>query len=184
MNAIWLERGGIGVGVYFLARFVGKFRGGRREQRMMRTPLVDAALLEAVFHPRAKDGDDPDLLAEIRDTLAHLNRQAYVEEFWGLHTQIAELDSSLGPVQKATLRRVLIRLLTANDRWLQLVGAKTAATLGLPEAIPPLRALLELGDTQRFSHSKAEYSADDLVDLRFRKVLEEALTTLTAAVNR
>ena len=178
MNGVWLERGGIGVGAYFLARFLGKWRGGKRERVMLTTPLVDAALVEAVFHPRSKDGDDPDLLAEMRDTLAHLNRQSYAEEFWGLNAQIAALDKTLGPAQKATLRRVLVRLLTANDRWLQLVGAKTAADLGIKEAVPPLRALLEMGDTQRFSQDKAEYSAADIVDLRFRRVLEESLTTL------
>ncbi len=179
MNGILLERSGIVVGLYFVAQFIGKWRGGKRSRAMLTTPLVDAALLEAVFHPRLKDGDDPDLLAEMRDTLAHLNRQAYAEEFFGLHQQITRLDQTLEPSQKATLRRVLVRLLTANDRWLQLVGAKTAADLGLNEAVPPLRALLEMGDTQRFSQSKAEYSAADMVNLRFRRVLEESLTTLT-----
>ena len=178
MNGVWLERGGIGVGIYFLARFVGKWRGGNTARAMLVTPLVDAALLEAVFHPRVKDGDDPDLLAEMRDTLAHLNRQTYAEEFWTLNAQLASLDKTLGPAQKATLRRALLRLLTANDRWLQLVGAKTAADLDLKEALPPLRGLLELGDTQRFSPSKAEYTAADAVDLRFRRVLEQSLETL------
>ena len=179
MNPVWLERGGIGVGAYFIARFVGKWRGGNKARVMLTTPLVDVALLEAVFHPRLKDGDDPDLLAEIRDTLAHLNRQTYAEEFWSLNTQLVALDKTLGPEQKATLRRVLLRLLTANDRWLQLVGAKTAAELDLKEALLPLRGLLEMGDTQRFSQSKAEYTNADAVDLRFRRVLEESLVTLS-----
>jgi len=180
MNADWLVRVGPVVGALFLARIVGKWRGTKREQAAMTTPLFDAALLEAVFQPRLKDGDDADLLAEVRDTLAHLNRQAWAEEFWGLHQQIAALDASLGPPQKATLRRALLRLLTANDRWLQLVAAKTAADLNLAEAVPPLRAILEMGDSQRFSTNKAEYSAADAVDLRLRTVLEEALATLTA----
>jgi len=37
-----------------------------------------------------------------------------------------------------------------------------------------------MGDSQRFSSSKAEYSSADAVDLRFRSVLEESLATLTA----
>jgi hypothetical protein len=180
MNALWLERGSIAVGAYFFARVVGKWRGTKRQRLALTTPLFDAALLEAVFQPRPKDGDDPNLLAEVRDTLAHLNRQAYAEEFWGLDAQITTLDEKLGPTQKATLRRVLLRLLTANDRWLQLVAAKTSADLGLPEAILPLQAILEMGDSQRFSVSKAEYSSADSVDLRFRAVLEESLATLTA----
>lgn len=179
MNADWLVRVGPVMGALFLARVVGKWRGAKRQQAAMMTPLFDAALLEAVFQPRPRDSDDPALLAEVRDTLAHLNRQAWAEEFWGLHQQIAALDATLAPPQKATLRRALLRLLTANDRWLQLVAAKTAADLGLAEAVPPLRAILEMGDSQRFSHSKAEYSAADAVDLRFRTVLEEALATLT-----
>lgn len=178
MNGIWLERAGVALSAYFLTRVVGAWRGAKRQRVAMQTPLFDGALLEAVFQPRPKDGDDPDLLAEVRDTLAHLNRQAYAEEFWGLDGQIAALDVKLGPTQKATLRRALLRLLTANDRWLQLVAAKTAADLDIKEALPPLRAILELGDSQRFSSSKAEYSSTESVDLRFRSVLEESLTTL------
>ncbi len=180
MNADWLARIGPVVGALFVARVVGKWRGTKRQRAALTTPLFDGALLEAVFQPRPRDGDDPDLLAEVRDTLAHLNRQTYAEEFWGLHDQIAALDANLGAPQKATLRRVLLRLLTANDRWLQLVAAKTSADLGLTEAVPSLRAILEMGDSQRFSSSKAEYSSADAVDLRFRSVLEESLATLTA----
>ncbi|MGI4790476.1 MAG: hypothetical protein ACRYFS_16690, partial [Janthinobacterium lividum] len=134
MNALWLERGGIALTVYFLARTVGRFRGTKVQQAALQTPLVDVAILEAVFQPRLKDGDDADLLTELRDTFAHLNRQAWAEEFWALHAQIATLSQTLGPSQTATLRRAILRLLTANDRWLQLVGAKTAADLGLSEA--------------------------------------------------
>ena len=179
MNWIGLERGVVVVGAIFFARVVGKWRGTKRERVALTTPLFDGATLEAVFQPRPRDGDDPDLLAEVRDTLLHLNRQAYAEEFWGLNAQITALDGTLGAAQKATLRRALLRLLTANDRWLQLVAAKTAADLGLAEAVPPLRAILEMGDSQRFSASKAEYSGGDAVDLRFRSVLEESLATLT-----
>ena len=171
MNALWLERSGIALTLYFLARTVGRFRGTKRQQAALTTPLVDAALLEAVFHPRLKDGDDPALLAELRDTFAHLNREAWAEEFWGLHTQIAALSETLGPAQNATLRRAVLRLLSADDRWLQLVGAKTAADLGLAEAIPPLQVLLE-----------KERSETDVLDVRIRLVLEKALTTLTGPV--
>lgn len=164
MNWVGLERGVLGVGAIFLARMVGRYRGSQKQNAALRTPLVDAALLEAVFHPRPTDGDDVDLLAEMRDTLAHLNRQAYAEEFWGIHTQLTALDATLGPSQKATLRRALVRLVTANDRWLQIVGAKTAADLGATEAVPPLRALLELGGEP---------------DPQVRGVLQEALETLT-----
>jgi hypothetical protein len=173
MNGIWLERSAVALTLYFLARTVGRFRGSKQQQVALRTPLVDAAVLEAVFHPRAKDGDDPDLLAELRDTFAHLNRQAWAEEFWDLHTQIASLSGGLGPAQNATLRRVVLRLLTSDDRWLQSVAAKTAADLGMAEAVPPLTALLERKPT----------GTGDL-EVRFRLVLEDALATLTGAVSQ
>jgi hypothetical protein len=171
MNGIWLERSAVALTMYFLARTVGRYRGSKTQQAALRTPLVDAAVLEAAFHPRLKDGDDPDLLAELRDTFAHLNRQAWAEEFWDLHTQIAALAGALGPAQNATLRRVVLRLLTSDDRWLQAVAAKTAADLGMTEAVSPLTALLQREPT----------GTGDL-EVRFRLVLEDALTTLTGAV--
>lgn len=164
INLLWLERSTIPVSLYFLARVLGRWRGSKRQRAALTTPLVDAALLEAVFQPRPKDGDDPNLLAEVRDTLAHLNRQAYAEEFWELPAQIIALDGTLGPVPKATLRRALLRLLATPDHWLQVIGAKTAAGLGFTEAAPSLRALLE---------------GDNDGDPRFRQVLEEALEGLT-----
>lgn len=179
MNGLWLERSGVALTMYFLARTIGRLRGSKRQQAALHTPLVDAAVLEAVFQPRLKDGDDPDLLAEMKDTFVHLNRQAWADEFWSLHAQIAELSHTLGPVQNATLHRAVLRLLTANDRWLQLVGAKTAADLGMREAVPPIQAILESGVSQQFSQSKADYSAADALNVRFRLVLEEALAVLT-----
>gem|GEM_PF-101675 len=109
MNVDWLVRVGPVVGALFLARTIGKWRGSKKQRAAMTTPLFDGALLEAVFQPRPRDGDDPDLLAEVRDTLAHLNRQAWAEEFWGLNEQIAALYAKIGPPQQATLRRALLR---------------------------------------------------------------------------
>lgn len=182
MNVFLLERSGVVLAVVFAARAWAKWRVAGRERAALTTPLVDAALLEAVFAPRPTDGDDPDLLAELRDTFLHLNRRAYADEFWGLHVQIVALSEKVGETQRATLRRAVVRLLTANDRWLQLVGAKTAAELKVTEAIPPLRALLEIGDTQRFNCDKAEYSAAESADLRYREELEQALARLQGAV--
>lgn len=182
MNVLWLERSGLALTAYFLARTVGRYRGAEKQRQAMQTPLVDAAILEAVFHPRVKDGDDVDLLAELRDTFAHLNRQAWAEEFWGLHAQIAALSETLGPNQNATLRRAVLRLLTANDRWLQVVGAKTAADLGMTEAVPPIQAILETGSSQRSTQSKVEASDADALGVQFRLVLQDALAALTGPV--
>jgi hypothetical protein len=179
MNLVVLERFGAILGVIFAARIWAKWRVSARQAKALTTPLVDAVLLESVFAPRAQDGDDADLLTEMRDTFLHLNRQAYAEEFWGLHAQLASLYATLGPVQQSTMRRALVRLVTVNDRWLQLVGAQTSATLGVTEAVNPLRALLEMGDTQRFNPDKQEYSKSETVDLRYRSELEQALAMLT-----
>ena len=177
MNSIWLERSAITLALIFVARTVGRFRGAKKQQAALRTPLVDAAVLEAVFHPRLKDGDekdgdekdgdDPALLAELRDMFAHLNRQAWAEQFWGLHTQITALSQTLGPAQDATLRRAILRLLASNERWLQLVAAKAASDLGMAEAVPALQALLR---------------ESDAADARIRSVLADALAALTAPV--
>lgn len=179
MNLVGGERIAVVLSIFFGARLWAKWRTASSHQKALTTPLVDAVLLESVLAP--KPGDDADLLAEMRDTLLHLNRQAYAEEFWGLHTQLADLYRGLGDVPRATMRRALVRLVTANDRWLQLVGAKTAAELGVAEAAPPLRALLEMGDTQRFNQDKAEYSASETADLRYREELEKALAALMDA---
>lgn len=181
MNVAVLAQFGVVLGVTFAARIWSKWRVSTRQSKALTTPLVDAVLLESVFAPRAKDGDDANLLAEMRDTFLHLNRQAYAEEFWSLHTQLTALYGTLGPSQQFTMRRALVRLVIANDRWLQLVGAKTSAALGVTEAAPPLRALLEMGDTQRFNQDKQEYSKAESVDLRYRGELEKALATLTDA---
>ena len=179
MNVLALERTMAFVTVLVAGRVWTQFRVGKRKRIAFTTPLVDGALLEAALAPRPKDSDDADLLAELRDTFAHLNRRAYAEEFWNLHEQIVALDTNLGPNQKATLRRALLRLLIVNDRWLQLVAAKACAELNLQDAINPLRGLLEMGDSQRFTVEKTEYSKGDTADLRYRQELETALERLT-----
>lgn len=184
MNAFVLERAGVVLAAVFGVRILAKWRIARRERAALTTPLVDVTLIEVVFAPRAKDGDDPNLLAELRDTFLHLNRRAYAEEFWGLHTQLAALYGTLDEAQRTSMRRAVVRLITANDRWLQLAGVKTAAELNVTEAIPPLRALLEMGDTQRFNQEKSEFSTSDAVDLRYRQELEQALMRLSGAVSQ
>ena len=174
-----MERTGGLLLILFGSRVWAKWRVSRRERVELTTPLFDAVLLETVFAPRPKDGDDPDLLEEMRDTLRHLNRRAYAEEFWSLHRQLVALYETLSEAQRATMRRALLRLLLVNDRWLQVVAAKTCAELKMPEAVYPLRALLEMGDSQRFSADKAEYTSADAADVRYRRELEQALAALT-----
>ena len=166
MTALGWERGGLALTLYFVAVAVGRFRAGRRRLAVLQTPLFDAAVLEAVFHPRLQDGDDAALLADVRETFASLNRQADAEEFLHLHTQIGALSQTLTPAQSATLRRAVLRLLASRDLALQGAGAQTAAELGLTDAIPRMQALLD---------------GSDAGDAHFRKVLEEALARLSEA---
>ncbi|BDI33277.1 hypothetical protein CCAX7_53280 [Capsulimonas corticalis] len=160
---------GVFLGLTFAARVWSKWRVDRRKQAALRTPLVDGAVLEAALTPRPADGDDADLLAELRETFALLNRQAYAEEFWGLHQQLETLDATLGAPQRATLRRALLRLLASSDRWLQLVSAKACADLQVAEAAAPIQLLLG---------AEGEPSKSDGVGDRYRTVLEEALVKL------
>ena len=150
--------------VLFGSRAWAKYQSVRRDRAALVTPLVDRTVLEAVFAPRARDADDPALLDEMRDTFLHLNREAYAEEFYRLDAQLATLYQTLAPAAQATMRRALLRLVTANDKWLPLVGAKTCAALGLREAAAPLRAQLEM---------------DTSMDKRYRAALEDALQTLS-----
>ncbi len=177
MNPVVFERSGALLALIFGSRVWAQWRTARRARAALTTPLVDAVVLEAVLAPRV--GDDPDLLAEVRDTLLHLNRQAYAEEFWGLHAQLTALYPTLHPAPQATLRRALIRLLTANDRWLQLLAARTCADLGLAEAVPPLRTLLEMGAPPRFAPGEAAPAQVGQIDTRYRTELENALAALS-----
>jgi hypothetical protein len=163
---------GIFLSLTFAARVYAKWRVERRKQTGVRTPLVDGAILEAALTPRPADGDDPDLLAELRETFALLNRQAYAEEFWALHEQLEKLDATLGDPQRATLRRALLRLLASRDRWLQLVSAKACASLHVTEAAAPIQALLD---------AEGDEPKSDGVGARYRTVMEEALAELGAA---
>ncbi len=167
----------VGTAVW-ITRLWYRFRKDRAARRSYALPLFDAALLEAACHPRAADSDDADVLAEMRDTLGHLNRQAYAEEFWTLDKQLRDYYTKIPKTSRPTMRRALIRLLTANDRWLQLVAAKTCADIGLPEAIAPLRALVEMGESMGFSESKLEYSSSQQASIRFRQEMEASLERL------
>ena len=136
MTALGWERGGIAVAVYCAALAAGRFRAGRRRLAALRTPLFDAAVLEAVFHSRLQDGDDAALLTELRELFASMNRQAHAEEFSHLPVRLATLAGTLSPARKATLCRAVLRLVASSDAALQAVGAQTATDLGLAGPVP------------------------------------------------
>jgi len=155
------------IGGFFAIRIIAGWRVDRRKMASMKTPLVDPVLLETTFAPRA--GDDVNLLAEVRDTLAHLNRQAYAEEFWNVSDQIVRLDAELPKNAKVTLRAVLVRMLGTEERWLQIVAAKTSGQLKVTEASTRLNELLT-----------GVADSEDAVDGRLKIVLTEALELIPA----
>lgn len=143
MNAaVWLERGGLALLLYFAASAAGRFQAERKRRAASKIPLADAAIVEAVFHPRPADGDDPALLSDLRDRFARVNNRASADEFLALHTEIAALSQALDPAQSASLRRALLRALASEDPWLQAAAAQAAADLQIAEAAPRLAALL------------------------------------------
>jgi hypothetical protein len=69
-------------------------------------------------------------------------------------------------------------MVTINDRWLQILGARTCAALSFREAILPLRGLLEIGDTLRMGDPDKDYGRTDAASERFHKEIERALEKL------
>lgn len=173
MNIASVERVSILLGCGFAIRAWATWRAQKRKRADFRERLVDGAVLEAVFNPRPKEKDDSDLLDEMRDTFSHLNRRAYAEEFWGITDQLVTLEGRLEEEQKGTMRRAVIRLITADDRWLQLIGARTAVRLHLKDAAGPLRTVVEGIPT-----SLASLQPPTAADVRYKEELEDALRQL------
>lgn len=168
MNAVaWLERGGLALALYFAASAASRFQAERKRRAASRIPLADAAVLEAVFHPRPADGDDPLVLSDVRDRFVFVNNQASTDMFLGLHTEIAALFYSSHPAGAASLRRALLRALASSDPWLQAAAAPAAPALDLTEAAPRLAALL----------AAPPVPGEDAA--RLRRVLEEAQAALS-----
>jgi len=119
-----------------------------------------------------------DVLGELYQTLSHLNRQHFAKEFWDLDKQLAAYYAGLPEQYRPTLRRALIRMVTVNDRWLQILAARTCASLSLREAVLPLRGLLEMGDSMQIGDPQKDYGRSDLVSDRFHQEIEQALKKL------
>jgi hypothetical protein len=173
MNVVALERTVLLLGSGILMRAWFSWRVQHRKRKDFEARLVDGAVLEAAFAPQKGMNDDPDLLAEMRDTFAHLNRRAYAEEFWGITDQLVTLYERLDEPQRNTMERVVVRLISTSDRWLQLIGARTSVRLGLITAIEPIAALLK-------THTDVVSPADEsATDARWREELEEAVKSFS-----
>jgi hypothetical protein len=172
-----LYSGGVIV-IMFASRIWYKYRRDRQMRIGYETPLFDDSLLATVCMPRKKDGDNADVLAEINQTLSHLNRQHYADEFWELDKQLTTYYVQLPEHYRPTLRRALIRMLTVNDRWLQVLAARTCASLSLREAILPLRGLIEIGDSLQLGDRDWDYGRNDRRSEQFHEEIRRALTKL------
>jgi hypothetical protein len=162
----------------FISRVWVKYKQDRKVRKDYDTQLFDDVLLANVFMPRKKDGDNVDVLAEVYQTLTHLNRQHFASEFWDLDKQLTKYYSGLPEQYRPTMRRALIRMVTVNDRWLQILAARTCAALSLREAILPLRGLIELGDTMQPGDRDKDYGRNDAASERFYQEIEQALSKL------
>jgi hypothetical protein len=169
--------GGI-VGIMFASRIWVKFKQDRALRKTYDSPLFDETLLATVCMPRKKDGDNADVLAELMQTLSHLNRQHYAKEFWDLDKNLTTYYNGLKDQNRPTLRRALIRMVTINDRWLQIVAARTCASLSFREAILPLRGLLELSDSMQIGDPKIDYGRNDSASEQFHREIEQSLNKL------
>jgi hypothetical protein len=161
--------GGIAA-ISLAARLWVSYRRDVRVKREYKLPLFDAVLLEVALTPQKGEAEDADVLAEMRETLAHLNRRSFAKEFWGLDEQLAQYYEKLPEKCQPTMRRALLRLIDQPDRWLQSIAAKTCGRLGIMEAAGPIRALLE-----KESESASPVNA---ADAHFHTELEAALKRL------
>jgi len=140
MNVDTVVRAGLIFAGFFVIRGLAQYRVDKRKRQSYVESLIDPVKLEALFGPGP--GDDANMMAELRDTFIHLNRQAYAEEFYGLDAQITALDAGLPETARQTMRRQMLRLLDSDDRWLQIVSAKVCASLQIKDALPRLHALI------------------------------------------
>jgi hypothetical protein len=147
-------------------------------RRRHATPLFDPYLLDTTLDPEARPQDDPAVLADLRSTLSHLNRQSFAQEFWDLAKQLEEYYAKLPERSRPTMRRALVRLLMVNDRWLQIVAAKTCAGLHLPEAVAPLRAILEIRRSEAFPMDDESRGAGESAEDQFMATIESSLAAL------
>jgi hypothetical protein len=184
MSSPWTLYFATTIGITTASRLWVKFRRDRKVRKSYQTPLFDDALLATICMPRHKDGDNADVLAEIYQTLSHLNRQHYAEELWGLDAQLAKYYAGLPEQYRPTMRRALVRMLDFDDRWLASLAARTCATLSLREAIEPLRTRLSAHNAITETGEHAAAGDRDLGSERFYQEIERSLGKLDTAPDK
>ena len=96
MNALWLERSGVALTLYFLARTVGRFRGTKKQQIALKTPLVDVGPLALTAR-----------------TMVGHSLQSLVRHDLALAVQVCE-DDDLADAAFKRLREELLQLTQAE----------------------------------------------------------------------
>ena len=122
------------------------YRFNVRKRREAELPLVDLFLLELVFSPRKINPDDDEaVLDEMKRIIARVNERSRSTEFEAADSELAQYYGQLAQftASRPTARRAIIRLIESGDKPLQILGARVAAQLRLPEADAPLRRLID-----------------------------------------
>ncbi len=128
------------------ARAWTSYRFNVRKRREAELPLVDPFLLELVFSPRkANPDDDEAVLDEMKRILARVNERSRLMEFEAADSGLVQYYGHLAQstASRPTARRAVVRLIESSDIHLQLLGARVASRLCLPEADAPLRRLID-----------------------------------------
>jgi hypothetical protein len=137
------------------------YRKDRAARRAMNTALFPNRVLESILAPG--EDDDPNILSELKNTILLLNRQTYAEEFWNLDKNLVKYHKHIPVKSRPTMERMLIRCIESDEKWLQIMGAKTSSALKLA------------GSEDAIQKAIAKNSADD----RFKTALESCLETLS-----
>jgi hypothetical protein len=130
----WLCYLGASALVGAVSRLWVVYRRDRQARRAFDATLFDRSALDKAL--AGEPDDDRDVLAELRDTLGHLNRQTYAEEFWALDKQLCAYYERIPRSSRQTFARAILRLVASDDKWLSLVAARTGAKIGFA-AIEP-----------------------------------------------
>ncbi|HEY3328798.1 MAG TPA: hypothetical protein VGK19_02160 [Capsulimonadaceae bacterium] len=154
-------------GITFYSRVLLNYKRQKRARTEAELPLFDLVALEIATTPQRGSNDDGDVLTEMRETFQHLNRRRFAPEVWELDAQLAVYYNQVPEASRPTIRRALVRLIESEDSWMRIVGAKTAAALGVVEALPAI-------DAQIATHQEST----DEAEKRFTDEMEAAAEKL------
>jgi len=150
------------------------YRRDRKARRAFRAQLFDTTMLDNALS--GVGGDDRDVLLELRETFAHLNREAFADELWALDRQLCAYYERIPKASRPTMRQALISLIASEDRWLSLIAAKASARIGFVEADAALSARIEVA-----AHVRSNAAADSNYCDGLRSALDLLRTSHSSA---